>query len=73
MATTSLAHPVPEETREARASGTCASCGTTTKTLTAPRPNIGPGYRGALYCLSCNPRFFTLDAQCSGVERMVGL
>jgi hypothetical protein len=60
------AHPVPEETREC---GTCSGCGTTTKTLTAPRPNVGHGYRGPMYCLSCNPRFFTLDAQWSALER----
>ena len=61
MASTSLAHPahsiVPEETPETRASGTCASCGTSTKTLTAPRPNVGHGYTGPMYCLPCNPRF----------------
>jgi hypothetical protein len=66
------AHPVgPEEIREARASGTCVSCGTTTKTLTAPRPNVGHGYTGPMYCLVCNPRFFALDAQWSCLERMV--
>jgi hypothetical protein len=77
MASTSLAHPahpvVPEEakaTREARASGTCASCGTRTKTLTAPRPNVRHGYGGPMYCLPCNPRFFTLDAQWSCLERI---
>jgi len=63
------AHPVPEETRER---GQCSGCGTTTKTLTAPRPNVGHGYRGPMYCLPCNPRFFTLDAQWSYLERMVG-
>jgi hypothetical protein len=63
------AHPVvPEETRER---GQCSGCGTTTKTLTAPRPNVGHGYRGPMYCLSRNPRFFTLDAQWSCLERMV--
>ncbi len=51
----SLAHPVPEE--ETRERGTCEGCGTTTKTLTAPRPNVGHGYTGPMYCLSCNPRF----------------
>jgi hypothetical protein len=65
----SLAHPIPEETRKR---GTCSGCGTTTKTLTAPRPNVGHGYRGSMYCLSCNPRFFVLDAQWSCLERMVG-
>ncbi len=71
MDTKSLAQPahpvVPEETRER---GQCSGCGTTTKTLTAPRPNVGRGYRGPMYCLSCNPRFFTLDAQRSGLARM---
>ena len=55
MDTKSLAQPahpiVPEETREA---GTCSGCGTTTKTLTAPRPNVGHGYEGPMCCLSCN-------------------
>ncbi len=64
-----IAHPVPEETREC---GTCSRCGTRAKTLTAPRPNVGHGYRGPMYCLPCNPRFRTLDAQWSGLERMGG-
>jgi hypothetical protein len=65
------AHPmVLEETRER---GTCSGCGTTTKTLTNPRPSAGHGYRGPMYCLSCNPRFFALDAQWSCLERMVSL
>jgi hypothetical protein len=72
MATTkdsASAHPiVPEETRER---GTCSGCGTTTKTLTAPQSNVGHGYEGPMYCLSCNPRFFVLDAQWSCLERMV--
>ncbi len=68
MDTKSLAQPAhPEGIRER---GTCAGCGTTTKTLTAPLPNVGYGYRGAMYCLSCNPRFFTLDAQWSCLEKM---
>jgi hypothetical protein len=58
----------PEGTRER---GICSGCGTTTKTLTAPRPNVGHGYRGPIYCLPCNPRFFTLDAHWSCLERMV--
>ena len=73
MDTKSLAHPahpvVPEE--EIRERGTCSGCGTTTKTLTAPRPNVRHSYRGPMYCLSCNPRFFTLDTQWSCLERMV--
>jgi hypothetical protein len=64
---TQPAHRDPEETRER---GTCASCGTTTKTLTAPRPDVGHGYRGPMYCLPCNPRFRTLDAQWACLERM---
>jgi hypothetical protein len=60
------AHTVPEETRER---GTCSGCGTTTKTLMAPISNAR-GYTGLMYCMSCNPRFRTLDAQWSGLERM---
>jgi hypothetical protein len=68
----STAHPstpVTEEARAARASGTCSGCGTRAKTLTAPCPNVGQGYTGPMYCLHCNPRFFTLDAQWSSLER----
>lgn len=58
MAKATIAHPahtvVPDEPRER---GTCSGCDTTTKSLTAPRPNVGHGYRGAMYCLPCNPRF----------------
>ncbi len=62
------AHPVtPEETREC---GQCSGCSTTTKTLTAPRPNVGHGYRGPMYCLPCNPRFFAVDMHFSCLERM---
>jgi hypothetical protein len=64
MATTSLVHPahpvVAEETCER---GICSGCGTKAKTLTTPRPKVEHGYRGPMYCLSCNPRFFVLDAQ----------
>jgi hypothetical protein len=63
------AHPVvPEEPRER---GQCSGCGTRAKALTSPRPNVGHGYMGPMYCLSCNPRFLTLDAQWSCLERMV--
>ena len=41
------------------------------ESLTAPRPHVGHGYKGPMYCLSCNPRFFTLDAQWSCLEMMV--
>jgi hypothetical protein len=64
------AHPVPDSGATPRERGTCASCGTTTKTLTAPRPNVGHGYRGPMYCLSCNPRFFAVDMHFSCLERM---
>ena len=64
------AHPVdPEENRER---GICASCGTRAKTLTAPRPNVGHGYTGPMYCLACNPRFFTLDAQITSPLSQIG-
>jgi len=68
MATTKDTAPAPP-TRER---GTCAECGTTTKTLTAPRPNVGHGYTGPMYCLPCNPRFggVMLDAQWSALERL---
>jgi hypothetical protein len=58
--------------KSAHERGTCASCGTATKTLTAPRPNVGHGYTGPMYCLPCNPRFGgdMLDAQWSSLERM---
>ena len=76
MDTKSLAHPahpvVPEATRER---GTCSGCGTTAKTLTAPRPNVGHGYEGPMYCLWCNPRFGgddMLEVQWSALERMDG-
>ena len=68
MATTeSNASSTQPSTRER---GTCFGCGTTTKTLTAPRPNVGHGYKGAMYCMSCNPRFFTLDMHFSCLERL---
>jgi len=51
------AHPVPEEETRERSCGQCEGCGTTTKTLTAPRPNVGHDYKGEMFCLSCNPRF----------------
>ena len=61
--------PTSEESRER---GTCSGCGTTTRALTAPKPNVGHGYTGPMYCLVCNPRFGgeMLDAQWSALERM---
>ena len=70
MTTTESSAPAQRTTRER---GTCSGCRTTTKTLTAPRPNVGHGYAGPMYCLSCNPRFFTLYGQCSSLERMTAL
>ena len=67
MITESLAHPVvSEETRER---GTCSGCGTTTKTLMAPIPNARD-YEGPMYCMSCNPRSFTMDMHFSCLEGM---
>jgi hypothetical protein len=73
MDTTSVAPPSTRFERGItlhRERGTCSGCSTTTKTLTAPRPNVGHGYRGPMYCLPCNPRFFTLDAHFSSLERI---
>ena len=42
-----------------------------TKTLTASQPDVGHGYEGPMYCLSCNLRFFALDSQWSRLERTV--
>jgi hypothetical protein len=70
---TALAEATAHPTSEVRERGTCSGCGTTTKTLTAPHPNAGHGYRGPMYCLSCNPRFFILDAQWSCLEKMPAL
>ncbi len=45
----------------------CAGCGTPEKAFTAPKPNVGHGYDGPVYCLSCNPRFFR-----AGVASLAG-
>ncbi len=65
----SLAHPAHETTPTTRERGTCAGYGTTTKTLMAPISNAR-GYKGPIYCMSCNPRFFTVDMHFSCLERM---
>ena len=62
----SLAHPAHPNPRER---GACATCGTTTKTLLATIPNARD-YEGPMYCMSCNPRFFTVDMPFSCLERM---
>ncbi len=73
MTMTRIAQLAPETTTTVRERGTCSGCGTTTKTLTAPHPTVGHGYEGPMYCMSCNPRFFTgsLDMPFSCLERMV--
>jgi hypothetical protein len=64
--TTKDTAPPPTTTRE---KGTCSGCGTTTKTLTAPRP--GARDHEGMYCLSCNPRFLgTLEMHYSSLERL---
>ena len=65
---------VAEETRKR---GECSGCGRTDKALTAPKPNVGRGYRGEMFCISCNPRFSSgaarfLDAHYTCLERLVG-
>ena len=69
MDTKSLAQPAHETTNATRERGTCAGCSTTTKTLMAPISNAR-GYTGPMYCMSCNPRFFTVDMHFSCLERM---
>ena len=64
----SVAHTGHEATAT-RKRGTCSGCGKTTKTLMAPVPNAR-GYEGPMYCMSCNPRFFTVDMHFSCLERM---
>ena len=58
------------KTTTTRERGTCAGCGTTAKTLMAPISNAR-GYSGPMYCMSCNPRFFTVDMHFSCLERLV--
>ena len=50
----------------------CAACGEAAKALQAPRPNVGNGYAGPMYCRECNPRFRFLDMHHSSLERMGG-
>ena len=66
----SVAHTGHEATAT-RERGTCFGCGTTTKTLMAPIPNAR-GYEGPMYCMSCNPRFFTVDRENGLVHRRSG-
>ncbi len=50
----------------------CAECGETAKARQAPRPNVGVGYAGPMYCRECNPRFRFLDMHYASLERMGG-
>jgi hypothetical protein len=50
--------------------GVCAGCGETAKALQTPRPNVGHGYTGPMYCRPCNPRFRALDFHYSSLERL---
>lgn len=75
MDTKSVAKEAPRG--ETRTRGECARCGRTNKALMAPKPNVGKGYRGPMYCMGCNPRFSSgasefLDAHYTCLERLVG-
>lgn len=59
---------IPKTTTHER--GVCADCGETGRTLQAPRPNVGTGYEGPMYCRECNPRFRALDFHYSSLERL---
>ncbi len=52
--TKTTATPQPITTHER---GVCAGCGERAKVLQAPRPNVGTGYRGPMFCRPCNPRW----------------
>ena len=69
MATTkTTATPRPTTTHDVR--GVCADCGEAAKALQAPRANVGVGYKDAMYCRECNPRFRFLDMHVSCLERL---
>ncbi len=68
MATTkdsSVEHPTTTDGR-----GVCAGCGERAKVLQTPRPNVGHGYKGPMFCRPCNPRFLMLDMHHSSLERL---
>ncbi len=50
--------------------GICAGCGETAKALQTPRPNVGHGYKGPMFCRECNPRFRFVDAHFTSLERL---
>ncbi len=64
----SVAHTGHETT--VRMKGTCAGCGTTTKTLIAPRKGVGHSYTGPMHCMGCTPRFGGVMLA-AGLERLV--
>ncbi len=68
MTEQSLAQPAHETASRER--GTCSGCGTTSKALTAPKANVSRDYKGEMFCLHCNPRFFTLEMHFSSLERL---
>ncbi len=59
------ATPQPTTTHER---GVCAGCGEAAKALQTPRPNVGVGYKGPMYCRECNPRFRFVDAHFTSLE-----
>ncbi len=67
MDTTKTTATAPTTTHER---GVCAKCGETGRTLQTPRPNVGIGYTGPMYCRECNPRFRFLDFHYSSLERL---
>ncbi len=60
--------PKGDQASPPRERGTCAGCGTTARTLIAPRKNLR-SYTGPMHCLSCSPRFGG-DGLASLVERL---
>ncbi len=61
-------HPTTPEPAHER--GVCAGCGEKAKALQTPRPNVGHGYKGPMYCRKCNPRFRALDFHFTSLERL---
>ncbi len=59
--------PQPTTTHER---GVCSGCGEAAKALQTPRPNVGHGYKGPMYCRKCTPRFRALDFHFTSLERL---
>ena len=68
LSSESVPYGVEKDTPDPRRN--CADCSTIERALMAPRPNVGHGYTGPMYCMECNPRFRFLDVVHSGLERM---